>query len=147
MMMALKCMKCGHKWVPRVPKPLKCPICAQPKYWEPRVWGPAEAVKVVEAYEGPRPEPPRDRTVGFGGEEPELNETGENMDELRRIAAGDPKALRRANSFMPDDEPETEEPEMCPFYEDIPETAERVWCALHRHGPKVKHQPGRREGL
>ncbi|GAI97766.1 unnamed protein product [marine sediment metagenome] len=28
----LKYRRCGHKWVPRVSKPLKCPKCLSP-YW------------------------------------------------------------------------------------------------------------------
>ncbi len=27
-----KCLRCGHKWVPRVEKPVSCPICKSPKW-------------------------------------------------------------------------------------------------------------------
>ncbi len=30
-----ECLKCGHGWSPRVAgRPVKCPSCAQPKWWE-----------------------------------------------------------------------------------------------------------------
>jgi hypothetical protein len=32
------CVKCGHDWEPRVPKPLECPSCRQRKWDEPRVY-------------------------------------------------------------------------------------------------------------
>ena len=33
----LECKKCGHRWIPIVKKPLKCPACNQPNYWKPKV--------------------------------------------------------------------------------------------------------------
>ena len=34
----LHCLKCEHNWTPRVldRKPVRCPNCQQPKWWEPR---------------------------------------------------------------------------------------------------------------
>lgn len=32
-MLKLKCIKCGHEWIARTEKPLKCPMC-QSKNWD-----------------------------------------------------------------------------------------------------------------
>jgi len=30
----VKCKKCGHKWVPKIKNPKRCPVCKN-KWWEP----------------------------------------------------------------------------------------------------------------
>ena len=32
----LKCLRCGHKWVARTEKPMRCPKCTSPKWNEKR---------------------------------------------------------------------------------------------------------------
>lgn len=42
---AMKCLKCGHEWERRVPKPLKCPRCGTVAWMFPPGVGIAQAGK------------------------------------------------------------------------------------------------------
>jgi len=51
----LECSKCGHKWVARVARPVRCPACLSPSWnagsWEPEPenepWIPEEEAESI----------------------------------------------------------------------------------------------------
>ena len=72
----MECKKCGHVWTPVVEKPLKCPLCNQPKYWLAKVRGVVKTPQPVAKIQQTSHKT-RDRLGGrSGGARQEFNKEG-----------------------------------------------------------------------